>query len=56
MNTSLPRTMPEFAVVLATSGTVAAAWGVCRAILAVRTLRRHHAEPAAPAQVEIVSV
>jgi CubicO group peptidase (beta-lactamase class C family) len=48
-------TTPDFAVVLAGSGVLAAAWGVTRAILAVHTLRRHPAEPAAPAQVETVS-
>jgi CubicO group peptidase (beta-lactamase class C family) len=49
-------TMPDFAVVLVTSGIIAAAWGAGRTILAVRTVRRHHAEPAAPAQVETVGV
>jgi CubicO group peptidase (beta-lactamase class C family) len=48
-------TTPDFAVVLMGSGVLAAAWGITRAILAVRTLRRHPAEPAAPVQVETVS-
>ena len=48
-------TMPDLGVVLAGSGVVAAAWGVTRAILAVRTLRRHDPRPATPAQVETVS-
>jgi len=48
-------TIPDFAVTLVASGVVAAAWGACRAILAVRMLRRHRAEPAVPAQVETVS-
>jgi CubicO group peptidase (beta-lactamase class C family) len=48
-------TTPDFAVVLTGSGVLAATWGVTRAILAVRTLRRHPTEPAAPVQVETVS-
>lgn len=48
--------LPDLGVVLAVSGGVALAWGVCRAILAVRTLRRHATEPAVPAQIETVSV
>jgi CubicO group peptidase (beta-lactamase class C family) len=48
-------TVPDFAVVLVLSGAVAAAWGVTRAILATRVLRRHDAEPAVPAQAETVS-
>ena len=48
-------TIPDFAVVLVGSGVVAAAWGVGRAILAIRTLRRHDAGPAVPAQLETVS-
>jgi hypothetical protein len=48
-------TTPDFAVVLAGSGVVAAAWGVTRTILAIRALRRRATEPAAPAQVETVS-
>ena len=48
-------TIPDFAVVLVGSGVVAAAWGVCRAVLAIRTLRRHRAGPAVPAQLETVS-
>jgi CubicO group peptidase (beta-lactamase class C family) len=49
-------TMPDLGVVLAGSGAVAAAWGVTRAILAVRTLRRHDAEPAVASRIETVSV
>jgi CubicO group peptidase (beta-lactamase class C family) len=41
-------TTPDFAVVAVASGIVAAAWSILRAILAVRTIRRHHAEPAVP--------
>jgi CubicO group peptidase (beta-lactamase class C family) len=48
-------TIPDLAVLLVASGVVALAWGVCRAILATRVLRRHDAEPAVPAQVETVS-
>jgi CubicO group peptidase (beta-lactamase class C family) len=49
-------TTPDFAVVLVGSGVAAAAWGVTRAILAVRTLcRRHPAEPGVPARAETVS-
>ena len=48
-------TIPDFAVVLVGSGIVAAAWGVCRAVLAVRTLHRHRAEPAVPPKVKAVS-
>lgn len=48
-------TMPDLGVVLAGSGVIAAAWGICRTILAVRTLRRHDTEPAVPPQVETVS-
>ncbi len=48
-------TVPDFAVVLVASGVVAAAWGLCRAILAIRTIRRHRAGPAVPAPVETVS-
>jgi CubicO group peptidase (beta-lactamase class C family) len=51
----LLHTIPDLAVVLVASGVVAAAWGFCRAILAVRTVRRHCTEPAVPAQVETVS-
>jgi CubicO group peptidase (beta-lactamase class C family) len=47
--------VPDLAVLLVASGAVAAAWGVCRAVLAVRTIRRRPAEPAVPAQVETVS-
>jgi CubicO group peptidase (beta-lactamase class C family) len=46
---------PDLGWVLVVSGVVAVAWGVTRAILAVRTLRRHHPESAAPVQVETVS-
>jgi hypothetical protein len=48
-------TIPDLAVVLAASGVVALAWGVTRAVLAVRTLRRHRAGRAVPAQAETVS-
>jgi CubicO group peptidase (beta-lactamase class C family) len=49
-------TMPDLGVVLASSGVLAVAWGVTRTILAIRTLRRHDPEPAAPVQqVETVS-
>jgi hypothetical protein len=48
-------TTPDLGVVLAGSGVVALAWGVTRAILAVRTLRRNRAESAVPAKVETVS-
>jgi CubicO group peptidase (beta-lactamase class C family) len=48
-------TIPDFAVVLAASGVVALAWGATRAVLAVRTLRRHRPEPPVPAQAETVS-
>jgi CubicO group peptidase (beta-lactamase class C family) len=48
-------TIPDFGVVLVASGVVAAAWGVCRAVLAARTIRRHRAEPAVPPQAETVS-
>jgi CubicO group peptidase (beta-lactamase class C family) len=48
-------TVPDLAVLLVASGAVAAAWGVCRAVLAARTIRRHRAEPAVPAQAETVS-
>jgi len=47
-------TIPDFAVVLLSSGVVALAWGACRAFLAVRTLRGHRAGPAVPAQLETV--
>jgi hypothetical protein len=48
-------TIPDFAIVLIGSGALAAAWGATRAILAIRTLRRHRAGPAVPAQLETVS-
>jgi CubicO group peptidase (beta-lactamase class C family) len=48
-------TIPDFAVVLLGSGVVALAWGVTRAVLAVRTLRRHRPEASVPAQAETVS-
>lgn len=47
--------IPDFAMVLVGSGVVALAWGVGRAILAVRTLRRHDAKPAVPARAETVN-
>jgi CubicO group peptidase (beta-lactamase class C family) len=48
-------TIPDLAVLLVGSGAVALTWGMCRAILAVRALRRHVAEPTVPAQAETVS-
>jgi hypothetical protein len=48
-------TLPDFAAVLVGSGAVAAAWGVCRAVLAVRVVHPHRPAPAVPAQVETVS-
>jgi CubicO group peptidase (beta-lactamase class C family) len=47
--------IPDLGVVLAASGVVALAWGTGRAVLAVRTLRRHETGPAVPAQIETVS-
>jgi CubicO group peptidase (beta-lactamase class C family) len=48
-------TIPDLAVVLVGSGAVALAWGVTRAVLVVRTLRRRPAGPAVPVQAETVS-
>jgi hypothetical protein len=47
-------TIPDLGWVLTLSGVVALAWGVGRAILAVRTLHRR-AQPNVPAQAETVS-
>ena len=48
-------TTPDFGWLLVASGTISLVWGVTRAILAVRTLRRYHAEPMVSVETETVS-